>query len=177
MPLIKRYANRKLYDPSARRYVTLDELAELVRQGEEIQVIDHRTGADLTTVTLLQVMFEEEKRIGGLLPQVMLTRLIKSSGMALSGMREAVHAFLDPNAHLNTGIQRRLDRLVNSSRLSSEEGQQIGRLLLDPELELEIEIPAEDRAEPEQIEVLLQEVQRLEEVLKELEKGVQAPHS
>lgn len=169
MPLIKRYANRKLYDPGARRYVTLDDLAELVRQGEEVRVIDHQTGDDLTTVTLLQVIFEEEKRIGGLLPQVMLTRLIKSGGMALNGMREAVHAFLDPDAHLNVGIQRRLDRLVDSGRLSTEESQQIARLLLDPELELETKIWVEDQAEPEQIEALLQEVQRLEEALKELE--------
>ncbi|NPV76095.1 MAG: hypothetical protein HPY59_06920 [Anaerolineae bacterium] len=171
MPLIKRYANRKLYDPGTRRYVTLDDLAELVRQGEEVRVIDHQTGDDLTTVTLLQVIFEEEKRIGGLLPQVMLTRLIKSGGMALSGMREAVHAFLDPGAHLNMGIQRRLDRLVDSGRLSSEESQWIASLLLDPELELEMIFPVEDQAEPEQIEALLKEVQRLEEALKELESG------
>jgi len=171
MPLIKRYANRKLYDPSARRYVTLDDLAEMVRRGEEVQVIDHQTGDDLTTMTLLQVIFEEEKRIGGLLPQVMLTRLIKSGGMALSGMREALHAFLDPDAHLNLGIQRRLDRLVISGQLSPEESQQIEGLLLNPELDLETEILAEDLVEPAQIEALMQEVQRLEEALKELERG------
>lgn len=171
MPLIKRYANRKLYDPSARRYVTLDDLAEMVRRGEEVQVIDHQTGDDLTTMTLLQVIFEEEKRIGGLLPQVMLTRLIKSGGMALSGMREALHAFLDPDAHLNLGIQRRLDRLVILGWLSPEESQQIEGLLLNPELDLETEILAEDLVEPAQIEALLQEVQRLEEALKELERG------
>ena len=74
MATIKRYSNRKLYDIDARRYVTLDEIAEAVRRGEEVTVIDHTTGADLTTVTLLKILFTEEKRIGGMLPEKVLTR-------------------------------------------------------------------------------------------------------
>src|SRR5512135_361111 len=72
MPLIKRYANRKLYDTEAKRYVTLEDLAGFVRQGEDVRVVDHATGEDLTSQTLFQIIFEEEKKIGGLLPQVFL---------------------------------------------------------------------------------------------------------
>jgi polyhydroxyalkanoate synthesis regulator phasin len=60
--LIKKYANRKLYDTRASKYVTLDELAGLVRDGHEIKVVDRETGQDLTQVTLSQIVLSEEKR-------------------------------------------------------------------------------------------------------------------
>ncbi len=65
MRTIKRYANRKLYDVQESHYVTLDKLASLVRQGEEIRVVDHVAGRDLTAATLAQIIFEEEKRGAG----------------------------------------------------------------------------------------------------------------
>ena len=62
MRVIKRYSNRKLYDTHDSRYVTLDQLADLVRQGEEIRVVDKTTDRDLTSATLAQIIFEEEKK-------------------------------------------------------------------------------------------------------------------
>jgi polyhydroxyalkanoate synthesis repressor PhaR len=60
--LIKKYANRKLYDTRTSRYVTLDEIAQLVRDGHEITVVDRDNGSDLTKVTLSQIVLSEEKR-------------------------------------------------------------------------------------------------------------------
>ena len=60
--IIKRYENRKLYDSEERRYVSLEELAKLVREGVEIQVIDKSSEADITAQTLTQVILEEGKR-------------------------------------------------------------------------------------------------------------------
>jgi len=60
--LIKKYANRKLYDTHASRYVTLEEIAGLVRDGHHIEVVDRESGNDLTQVTLSQIVLEEEKR-------------------------------------------------------------------------------------------------------------------
>ena len=60
--LIKKYANRKLYDTRTSRYVTLDAIAELVRGGHDIRVVDRDTGQDLTQVTLSQIVLTEEKR-------------------------------------------------------------------------------------------------------------------
>src|SRR2546430_17481003 len=60
--LIKKYANRKLYDTRASRYVTLDGIAQLVRDGHEIKVVDRDNGNDLTHVTLSQIVLSEEKR-------------------------------------------------------------------------------------------------------------------
>lgn len=59
--VIKRYANRKLYDTRDSRYVTLDRIAELVRNGEEVKVLDNRSKKDLTKVTLAQIIYEEQK--------------------------------------------------------------------------------------------------------------------
>jgi polyhydroxyalkanoate synthesis repressor PhaR len=60
--LIKKYANRKLYDTRTSRYITLDGIAQLVRDGHEIKVVDRDNGQDLTQVTLSQIVLEEEKR-------------------------------------------------------------------------------------------------------------------
>ena len=60
--VIKRYTNRKLYDTVESRYVTLQEIAAMIRSGAEIKVIDNRTREDLTSITLAQIIFEQEKK-------------------------------------------------------------------------------------------------------------------
>src|SRR3977135_391817 len=60
--LIKKYANRKLYDTRRSRYITLEGIAELVRNGHEIKVVDRDNGHDLTQVTLSQIVLSQEKR-------------------------------------------------------------------------------------------------------------------
>ena len=59
--VIKRYSNRKLYDTKDSRYVTLLQIAEMVRAGEEVQIIDNNSKEDLTEVTLAQIIYEEQK--------------------------------------------------------------------------------------------------------------------
>jgi polyhydroxyalkanoate synthesis repressor PhaR len=59
--VIKRYANRKLYDTQDSKYVTLDRIAELVRNGEEVKVLDNKSQKDMTKVTLAQIIYEEQK--------------------------------------------------------------------------------------------------------------------
>ncbi len=59
--VIKRYANRKLYDTHESKYVTLDRIAELVRNGEEVKVLDNKSQKDMTKITLAQIIYEEQK--------------------------------------------------------------------------------------------------------------------
>lgn len=80
MILIKHYANRKLYNTSARQYITLDEIAALVRAGEEIQVTDNETGEDQTALTLAQILLEQEKKKRRGLPSLLLSQLIRAGG-------------------------------------------------------------------------------------------------
>lgn len=115
MPLIKRYPNRKLYDTEARRYINLDELAELVQRGADVQVVDHASGADLTALTLSQIVFELQKKQRGFFPHSLLASLIHNSAQRLSStpvLSELVDA----------EIQRRIEALVASGELDAEAG-------------------------------------------------------
>jgi polyhydroxyalkanoate synthesis repressor PhaR len=75
--VIKRYANRKLYDQSRSRYVTLEELEELIRQGREIRVVDAVSGDDLTALTLAQIILENQRERRSALPASFLHQLVK----------------------------------------------------------------------------------------------------
>jgi len=75
--VIKRYSNRKLYDTQESRYVTLEEIEELIRGGKEISVVDVSSGEDLTSVTLAQIILENERSRRAALPTAFLHQLIK----------------------------------------------------------------------------------------------------
>jgi len=75
--VIKRYSNRKLYDTQESRYVTLEEIEEMIRAGREISVADATTGEDLTSVTLTQIILENERNRRANLPSAFLHQLIK----------------------------------------------------------------------------------------------------
>ena len=79
MRIIKKYSNRRLYDTSSSTYVNLGELADLIRGGERVQILDARTGEDLTRAVLVQVLLEAQ---GGLevLPLGFLHRMIRMGG-------------------------------------------------------------------------------------------------
>ena len=81
--LIKRYANRKMYDVEASGYVSLEDVAALVRSGETVQIIDNVSGEDLTAQTLTQIVLEEGKRGRSVLPTELLHELLRRSGRAL----------------------------------------------------------------------------------------------
>lgn len=78
--IIKKYANRRLYDTSASRYVTLDHLRELVSAGKDFQVVDAKSGEDLTRAVLGQIIFEQESKGENLLPVEFLRQVISFYG-------------------------------------------------------------------------------------------------
>jgi polyhydroxyalkanoate synthesis repressor PhaR len=75
--VVKRYSNRKLYDTQESRYVTLEEIEEMIRAGREISVVDAASGEDLTSVTLTQIILENERNHRANLPSAFLHQLIK----------------------------------------------------------------------------------------------------
>lgn len=127
MPTIKRYANRKLYDTDAKRYVTLDAIAELIRQGQEVRVVDHATGDDITAQIQAQIIFAEEKRSGGVLPRTLFTDLIQTGSQKLNELRQALTT---PATDVSVEIERRLTKLVERGALSEAEGLRLLDLLL-----------------------------------------------
>jgi polyhydroxyalkanoate synthesis repressor PhaR len=87
--IIKRYSNRKLYDTKDSRYVTLLQIAGMVREGEEVQIIDNNTKDDLTEVTLAQIIYEEQKAHSRSVPLQTLKELIHSrTEKVLADLRE-----------------------------------------------------------------------------------------
>jgi len=80
--LIKKYPNRRLYNTASRAYVNLNDLAALIRQGEEVQVVDAKTGEDLTRVVLTQIIVEDAKDAPTGLPLELLRQLIMASDRA-----------------------------------------------------------------------------------------------
>jgi len=80
---IKKYANRRLYNTATSSYVTLDHLAEMVKQGEDFVVFDAKTGQDITRSVLTQIIFEEENKGQNLLPAQFLRQLIRFYGDSL----------------------------------------------------------------------------------------------
>src|SRR5678815_842976 len=74
--LVKKYGNRRLYDTEESRYVRLDEIAERIRGGADVQIVDAKSGADLTAPTLAQIIFED-RNAARLLPVPLLVHLIR----------------------------------------------------------------------------------------------------
>jgi polyhydroxyalkanoate synthesis repressor PhaR len=95
--VIKRYANRKLYDTQHSRYVTLDQIAEMIRNGDDIKIIDNKTKEDLTSVTLAQIIFEEEKKQRSFLPLQAMRNIIQTGG-------ESIHQLVASAQKRVTGI-------------------------------------------------------------------------
>lgn len=81
--VVKKYGNRRLYDTEASRYVTLEEVEARVRRGEEVEVVDAKTGRDLTQVTLAQIILES-RGAARLLPVPLLKQLIRMGDDALA---------------------------------------------------------------------------------------------
>ena len=130
MIVIKRYPNRKLYNTASKKYVTLDQLAKIIRSGQEIQIFEHSNGEDLTAVTLSQVIYEQEKKHAGFLPRSVLTGLVQSGGQTLSSLRRSMASSLDLFRQFDQEIDHRLKMLVESGKLTSEEGSRLLSLLL-----------------------------------------------
>src|SRR5512144_3437033 len=107
--VIKRYTNRKLYDTVESRYVTLDEIAEMIKGGAEVKIIDNRTKEDLTSVTLAQIIFEEEK---------------KTSKMSLDTLRDLIRHGGEVAQRLVEGTQAELRGRVEAVRAAAEQRMQ-----------------------------------------------------
>jgi len=101
--LIKRYGggSRKLYDTEESRYVSLEEIAGWIRQGQQLKVVDSKTSDDVTAQTLAQVIYEEERRGVSLLPSDLLHEVIRRGERTLQRGVEQ--------------IQNRVDRLIHAS--------------------------------------------------------------
>lgn len=116
--VIKRYTNRKLYDTVESRYVTLDEIAAMIKEGVEVRIVDNRTKEDLTSVTLAQIIFEEEKKKNQM-PLAVLREIIRHPGESISGF---IQKEVTPRvASIREEAESRLDKLLRRDAKPGEE--------------------------------------------------------
>lgn len=113
--VIKRYANRKLYDTQHSRYVTLEQISEMIREGDDVKIIDNKSKEDLTSVTLAQIIFEEEKKQKSFLPLQAMRNIIQTGG-------ESINQFVSQAQHKIGEAQRKVtDILPHSSDSESSQ--------------------------------------------------------
>ena len=91
--IIKRYQNRKLYDTQQSCYVTLDDIAKMIRADEEVMVIDNKTKNDITAATLTQIIFEAEKKASQYAPLFTLRDIIQNGNGSISNYLAKLGAF------------------------------------------------------------------------------------
>jgi polyhydroxyalkanoate synthesis repressor PhaR len=131
MVTIKRYPNRKLYNTDTKKYITLDGISDLIRDGVEVEVVDHATGEDLTALTLSQILFEREKKsVSGFLPHAVLTGLVKAGGETLASLRRTLASPLKLLSQVDEEINRRITLLVQRGAIDVDEAERWRDLLL-----------------------------------------------
>ena len=141
--LIRRYDNRKLYDVAERRYVTLDELAAFVAAGEEVTVLDQKTGSDLTSLTLAQILLEGLRQRTARIPRSLLVQLVRLQ--SLPGPGKPWPTPQEAAQRTREEAEKIVGGLLARGRLSLEEGialrhdivQSVGHLVSEAQAGLE----------------------------------------
>lgn len=109
--VVKKYSNRKLYDTFTKKYVTLDVIAELLRSGDEVRVVDRNTGDDITAVTLSQILLDMERQRRSTIPEPLLVDMVKERGEQLISMLRSSLAL--PRQTLRRGVGTGAQALEN----------------------------------------------------------------
>lgn len=129
--VIKRYGNRKLYDVSASAYVSLEDIATLIRQGETVEVLDNVTGEDITAQTLTQIVLEEGKRGRSILPTDLLHDLLRRGSRVIDARVDRIRHAAD---ELVQGGLGRISRVLQGPQ--TQELQQLRAQLAELETTL-----------------------------------------
>ena len=122
--LIKRYANRKLYDTHTSRYITLKGIAELIEDGALVRVVDNETGDDITSVTLSQILVDTERNQRSV-PGPILSDLIQRSGDALySALKRGVGDASGSLEDIQEGVRRFLGDKLDDAKGARDAGRE-----------------------------------------------------
>src|SRR5437016_6785986 len=160
--VIKRYSNRKLYDTQESRYVTLEEIEEMIRGGREVSVVDASTGEDLTSVTLTQIILEHERNHRGTLPIGFLHQLIKHGEAWQDFLQRSMKSSLEGIA----SNQREMDRVFQEWMSRAGWGTMVPGAGLGVRAEAKRDVGEPDPERPrEEVSALRERLKSLEERL------------
>ena len=184
--VIKRYTNRKLYDTVESRYVTLDEIAQMIKGGAEVKVLDNRTKEDLTSVTLAQIIFEEEKKRSQM-PLGVLREIIRHGGEAVAvfyqdklgnRLSERIEEMKNRTEALRENIEQKVRGVTSLLRGSEEKGSPVKDVLAAGQTAVE-EIRAKvDQSVKQALDSfstggIAQEIEKLQRKIESLEKKLE----
>ncbi len=131
MHLIKKYANRKLYDTTDKRYLTMDRLAELIKSGEEVSIIDNETGDDLTSSIVSQLLAREDSDTDKAVPSRVLMQMLRKGRGTLFGYGKKYVSLWQSALTLSKDeIEKLVNSLVNDKEISESEGKNLKKEIL-----------------------------------------------
>jgi len=113
MHRIKKYANRKLYDMTEKQYISLDRLAEIIRAGKEVEIIDNTTGEDITATTISQVLSRSQAEGETDVPPSILIQMIRRGGGALADYAKKSSLFLESAVNKAEGGVEKISGKLN----------------------------------------------------------------
>jgi polyhydroxyalkanoate synthesis repressor PhaR len=179
--VVKKYANRRLYNTESSSYITLDNLAELVRAGRDFVVYDARSGDDITRSVLTQIIVEEENKGRALLPTTFLRQLIGFYGDSLGGvvpryLEQTMTAIARQQEQMREAMQQTMGTLLPPGL---EEMRRQNVAMMERAMSLftpfyrptDAEPAREGSAESEEIQALRDEVAQLRALLAEQRNG------
>ncbi len=124
--VIKKYANRRLYDTEGSIYITLDSLAVMVRQGRDFVVFDAKTGDDITRTVLTQIIVEEETKGRNMLPAAFLRQLIGLYGDSMQGqVPEYLEHMMEQFAARRAAVQAQKGIQARSTSVQAPAGRPV----------------------------------------------------
>lgn len=178
--IIKKYSNRRLYDTSHKRYITLEEIANLIKGGNEIKVIDSQTDEDITKVILMQVILEGEKNKEDILPTSFLHMLIKyGNRMARDFFENYFLIMFQPYLSIQEGMKKNLrwwqeiGWFPSGPKFTSERNpfDTVAKGIKKQNSSLEINRESEGAPKSVDIELLMEKIRELEEKVKSIDKS------
>jgi polyhydroxyalkanoate synthesis repressor PhaR len=183
--VIKRYTNRKLYDTVESRYVTLDEIAQMIKGGAEVKVLDNRSKEDLTSVTLAQIIFEEEKKRSQM-PLGVLREIIRHGGEAVAvfyqdkvgnKLNERIEEMKNRTEALRENIEQKVRGVTSLLRGSDEKGNPVKEVLAAGQTAVEELRAKVDQGVKQALDfggvAVAQELEKLQRKIETLEKKLE----
>jgi polyhydroxyalkanoate synthesis repressor PhaR len=168
--VIKRYTNRKLYDTVESRYVTLDEIGGMIKAGAEVKIIDNRTKEDLTSVTLAQIIFEEEKKTSKMSLE-MLRELIRHGGEVAQRFVEGTQAELRGRVEaVRAAAEQRVQSLITRGQATSDRAKEMVQASQEAMSAVQRRVDERVRAAVEQMSSLSEARRQLDEVSRRLDE-------
>ncbi len=167
--VIKRYTNRKLYDTVESRYVTLDEIAEMIKAGTEVKIIDNRTKDDLTSVTLAQIIFEEEKKTSKMSLETLRAMIRQGGEVAprfVEGTQEQLRGRVEA---VRAAAEQRVQSIMASGQRTSDRAKELVQASQDAVSLMQKRVDERVRAAMEGMSSLSEVRRQLEDISKRIE--------